>query len=141
MGFKNKAKRPSINSFSIELFYSFFFTTRCREIITNSNFAVKNKLDSVIYSGRRGSSGLKEFVQSTTNCALMLSILYLASISCVSGQQQQTGHQQDRQKNTGQMLTARECSKNAVLKYVMALSPCLSILCGKYLVGNPSMNR
>merc|ERR1719394_1258150 len=26
-----------------------FLTTRCREIITNSNFAVKDKLDSVIY--------------------------------------------------------------------------------------------
>ena len=67
MGFKNKAKRPSINSFSIELFYSFFFTTRCREIITNSNFAVKNKLDSVIYSGRRGSSGLVTTLLLETN--------------------------------------------------------------------------
>ena len=30
-------------------FLILFLTNRCREIITNSNFAVKNKLDSVIY--------------------------------------------------------------------------------------------
>ena len=30
-------------------FLTHLLTTRCREIITNSNFAVKNKLDSVIY--------------------------------------------------------------------------------------------
>ena len=37
-----------INSFSTELFWLPFLTARCRKIITNSNFAVKSKLDSVI---------------------------------------------------------------------------------------------
>ena len=38
-------------------------TARCREIVTNLNFAVRNKCDSVrSSSGQLGISGLKEFI-------------------------------------------------------------------------------